>query len=239
MQVESANPENRQQKLWTAGRFLQIVVFLAVWVGALFVAAGTARWLRGWIFTIGTLGLYILATVWVMRRNPALLPARAKWHGREMRPFDRVFIGLLFALYLAQPIVAGLDAVRYQWTSMPFWTVYGGLVLLTFGMGIITWAMLVNPFAEAVVRIQKERHQTTVTTGPYRYVRHPMYLGAFVMFPATGLVLGSYWALATGVAMSLLFAWRTAREDRVLQRELLGYQTYAEATRYRLIPGVW
>jgi len=90
-----------------------------------------------------------------------------------------------------------------------------------------------------VVRIQKERNQTAVTTGPYRYVRHPMYVGAIVMFPATGLALGSWWAVAIGGVLSLLFVWRTAMEDRVLLRELPGYQEFAAATRYRLVPGVW
>src|SRR6516225_1407620 len=101
MPVESADPANSQQKLWTFGRILQLVVFVAIWIGGMFVAAGTIWWSRGWIFTIGILSLYAGATAWVMLKNPALLPARAKWHFGEMRRFDRVFIGLLFPLYLA------------------------------------------------------------------------------------------------------------------------------------------
>jgi protein-S-isoprenylcysteine O-methyltransferase Ste14 len=239
MPDESANSAKRQEKLWTFGRILQIILFLAIWIGGTFVSAGTVWWLRGWIFTIGALVLYTGGTIWVMRKNPALLPARAQWHFREMRPFDRVFIGLLFPLYLAQPILAGLDAVRYRWTSMPFWTVYAGMFLLACGMGIVTWAMLVNPFAEAVVRIQQDRKQTTVTTGPYEYVRHPMYFGAIAMFLATGLVFGSWWAMVIGLAMSLLFVWRTAMEDGILMHDLPGYREFATRTPYRLIPGLW
>jgi protein-S-isoprenylcysteine O-methyltransferase Ste14 len=239
MPAESAKPADQQEKLWTLGRVLQVVVFITIWIGGMFAAAGTMWWLRGWIFTVCILALYAGATVRVTLKNPALIPARAKWHYREMRPFDRVFIGLLFPLYLGQPVVAGLDAVRYRWTSMPLWTAYAGLIFLACGLVIMTWAMEVNRFAEPVVRIQKERGQTPVTTGPYRYVRHPIYVGAIVMFTATGLTLGSWWAVAVGGVLSLLVVWRTAMEDRVLLRELPGYEEFAAITRYRLVPGVW
>ena len=150
-----------------------------------------------------------------------------------------MFLGLLFPLYIAQPIVAGLDAVRFRWSSMPFATVYLGLALLACGDSFIAWAMAVNPFAERTVRIQNERGQKTVTAGPYRIVRHPMYLGALMMFASTGLVFGSWWTVAFGAVLGLLFVWRAGMEDRFLRRELPGYEEFAKATRYRLIPGVW
>jgi protein-S-isoprenylcysteine O-methyltransferase Ste14 len=140
---------------------------------------------------------------------------------------------------MSQPVVAGLDAVRFRWSSMPFATVYLGLALLACGMALIAWAMAVNPFAERSVRIQSERGQTTVTTGPYRIVRHPMYLGALMMFPATGLVFGSWWTVVIGIILALLFVWRTGMEDRFLFRELPGYPQFAATTRYRLLPGIW
>ena len=226
-------------KTWTFSRILQAILMLAVWFGGMFLAAGTIRWLRGWIFTIAMLSIYAAVAVYVHLRNPGLLNARAQWSRSDTQPFDRVFLGLLFPLYMAQPIVAGLDAVRFRWSSMPFATVYLGLALLACGMALIAWAMAVNPFAESCVRIQSERGQTTVATGPYRIVRHPMYLGAIVMFPAAGLVFGSWWTFVIGLMLALLFVWRTAMEDRFLRRELPGYQQFAAATRYRLLPGIW
>ena len=99
--------------------------------------------------------------------------------------------------------------------------------------------MVVNPYAESSVRIQTDRGQTVVTSGPYRFVRHPMYVGIILMSLANPLVWGSAWALAMSGVLILLFLWRTAKEDQTLRRELPGYDEYAAQTRYRLLPGVW
>lgn len=226
-------------KFWNLNRILQLVLSLGLWVAAIFVSAGTWRWFRGWICVIATLAMYAVATVLVQRMNPALMEARANWRHRDTKPFDKVFVAAFFPLYYLQPAVAGFDVVRFRWSSMPFATAYIGVVLLVFGMALVTWAMVVNQFAETTVRIQSERQQVPVTAGPYSIVRHPMYVGAISMFLATALILGSTWALLVGIVMAILFVWRTAKEDRVLRRELPGYEEFAAVTRYRLLPGVW
>ena len=226
-------------KLWSFGRVLQLVASLGLWVAAVFVSAGTPDWLRGWICVIATLAMYAVAVVLMQRRNPALLEARARWRHRDTKSFDKVFVALLLPLFFAQPVVAGLDAARFRWTSMPFGTVYIGLAFLMLGMALVTWAMLVNPYAETTVRIQTERQHQTVTAGPYSIVRHPMYVGAIAMFPATALIFGSLWAFVIGLLMDTLLVWRTAMEDRTLRRELPGYEQFSSSTRYRLLPGVW
>jgi protein-S-isoprenylcysteine O-methyltransferase Ste14 len=100
-------------------------------------------------------------------------------------------------------------------------------------------AMAANPFLESTVRIQKDRSHVVVTAGPYRIVRHPMYVGALVMFAAWPLLLGSAWSFVPLAAMVPALVVRTALEDRMLQRELAGFADYAQRTRYRLLPGVW
>jgi protein-S-isoprenylcysteine O-methyltransferase Ste14 len=122
---------------------------------------------------------------------------------------------------------------------MPAAAVYPGLALLAAGIAIVTWGMTVNRFAETSVRIQNDRGHTVITSGPYRLVRHPMYVGAILLYAATPLILGSLWAAALSAVIMILFLIRTALEDRTLRRELPGYADYAAHTRYRLLPGVW
>lgn len=114
-----------------------------------------------------------------------------------------------------------------------------GSILFALALALITWVMVVNPFAEKTVRIQTDRGQTVITSGPYRYVRHPMYVGLILLFVSTALVWGSVWALGLDAVMAVLIIWRTAREDRTLRLELAGYEQYAAITRYRLLPGLW
>jgi protein-S-isoprenylcysteine O-methyltransferase Ste14 len=99
--------------------------------------------------------------------------------------------------------------------------------------------MMVNPYAETTVRIQIDRDQKVVTSGPYRIVRHPMYVGGILMYPGIAFILGSMWALALSASIAILMVWRTALEDRTLRGELPGYEEFAAVTRYRLIPWLW
>ena len=239
--TSAAEPQTKTAPppVWTPIKLLQSLVMLSVWIGSGLWAAGTVRWLRGWIFNVAMLSGYAIMGLYVHRKNPGVLSARADWIHSDTQPFDKLFFRLFAPLYMAQPVVGGLDAVRFRWTSMPFFTVSLGLALLACADAFIAWAMGVNSFAERTVRIQTERQHAIVTSGPYHIVRHPMYLGALLMLPATGLVLGSWWTVLIGLVLALLFVWRTAMEDRFLMRELPGYREFAAHTRYRLIPGVW
>jgi protein-S-isoprenylcysteine O-methyltransferase Ste14 len=114
-----------------------------------------------------------------------------------------------------------------------------GAVLLVAGTVPVAAAMGVNRNLETSVRIQTDRGHQVVTTGPYRYVRHPMYVGQVLQLPATALLLGSTWALLPALACLVIMVIRTALEDSVLCRELAGYREYSAVTRYRLVPGIW
>ncbi len=209
-----------------------------LWGAVCFTAAGTIEWVRGWIY----LALYvasIAATAAILlKTNPGVIIARGENH-KGTKTFDKVCLALYTPLLIAVPAVAGLDAVRYRWSSIPFAAVYFGAVLHLLGNVPVVWALAVNPFLETTVRIQKDRGHTVITSGPYRFVRHPMYAGAIVTQIAIPLVLGSMWAWAPVAAIVLLFIVRTALEDRTLRDELPGYAEYAQQTRFHLLPGVW
>jgi len=137
-------------------------------------------------------------------------------------------------------VVAALDGGRYQWAPMPaqLWPV--GAALFIAGHGLVTWSMRVNPYFEKTARIQKDRDQKVITTGPYCYVRHPGYIGTIVGYAlAPPIMLGSWWALLPALFATLSLIVRTALEDRMLQDELDGYAAYAARVRFRLVPYLW
>jgi protein-S-isoprenylcysteine O-methyltransferase Ste14 len=223
----------------TIRRLLQIAATFAWWIAALFVSVGNLHWVRGWISVVfWVVGLTAVGLV-VRHYNASIFEARARWRHKDTKRFDKIFLAIYLPLVVFQPVMAGLDAVRFHWSSMPFAFVFIGSLFFVVAMVLIAWVLSVNPFAETTVRIQADRGQTVITPGLYRLVRHPMYVGGSLMYLATPLIWGSVWALALGGLIAVLFIWRTAREDLALRQELFGYEEYATRTRYRLLPGVW
>jgi protein-S-isoprenylcysteine O-methyltransferase Ste14 len=228
------NPSSRSIK-----KVIQMIASPVTWIIALFGAAGRLDWTRGWIcVALYVVGMAAIGLI-VRRFNAPLMEARAKWRRKDTKSFDKVFLRILIPLVYVQAAVAGLDVVRFRWSSMPFDLVYGGAILFALAIALIAWTLAVNRYAETTVRIQTDRGHSVVESGPYRIVRHPMYVGAILMYLATSLILGSVWALALAGLLAALFIWRTALEDRTLRRELSGYEEYAARTRYRLVPGLW
>lgn len=220
-------------------RVVQIVAFTAVWLAAIFGSAGTFRWGAAWVYV----ALYLSsmgAGGYVARRyNPGIFEARANWRHQNTKPFDRVFFALYLPLTILELVAGGLDVVRLHHPAMSIPCLYAGVGLYVIASPMVAWVMATNSFAETTVRIQTERGHTVVTTGPYRFVRHPMYLGLILMFLGTGLILRSWWSLAIGAVIGALFVVRTALEDGTLRRELAGYEDFTAQTRYRLMPGLW
>ena len=217
----------------------QLLGASAWWTGSIFLSGGRLDWVRGWISVVLWITGMTAIGVIGYRYNPAVMNARAQRHRKDTKHFDKVFWAFYLPLVFIQPAVAGLDVVRFSWSSMPFGFVYPGAIAFVLGIPLLAWVLCVNPFAEATVRIQTDRAQTVVTSGPYRFVRHPMYVGALLMYLGMPMVLGSVGALILGLAIVGLMIWRTSREDETLRQELPGYEEFIKRTRYRLLPGVW
>jgi len=153
---------------------------------------------------------------------------------------DRLTRWFLLPFILFHWIVAGLDVGRYHWSDIvPSGVQIASIVGFAMGLGLTLWAMAVNRFFSPVVRIQSERGHHLITAGPYRYVRHPGYVGAFLACLCGGLTLGSCLAMAPLAAFAVALVRRTLVEDRYLIGNLDGYKEYAERVRYRIIPGIW
>lgn len=212
---------------------------ILLWISTLFASAGRLDWKRGWAATAVYVLTMMAIGVLMQRVNPGLMSVRAKPKFKQTQRFDKLFYWIFLPLTYLQVAVAGLDAVRFRWLPLPLWCALPGVLLFISAMGLIGGVMAMNRFAEATVRIQSERNHAVVSSGPYRFVRHPMYVGMILMYPATALMLGSGWALVVAALILVLIVWRTAKEDRFLFENLQGYPEFAAHTRYRLIPGLW
>jgi len=207
----------------------------------LFFTAGRLDWLWGWAL-LGVVAAVLAAHVLILVPiNPELLAEREKGiRDQGVKAWDK-WVAMLAAgvLPIASWVVAGLD-VRFHWTGpLPLVRHVAGLVVNLLGYALFLWAMASNAFFSEGVRIQEERGHAVATGGPYRYVRHPGYVGAILAQLATPFLLGSPWALIPSVGSAALYVLRTYLEDRTLIEELPGYREYAQRTRYRLLPGVW
>lgn len=235
----STTEEKRKPRSWLPGlRYVGQRLFLfAVFAAVLLAAAGRLAWVRAWVYLIYTL-LLELATLFLLAwRAPETLAQRGTRH-RGVKTFERVFVAGWLTLALVFPAVAGLDE-RFRWSAMPTAGLYVGAGIMAVASVFGAWAMIVNEHFEQFVRIQTDRGHRVVSSGPYRFIRHPGYAAAIFGELGTPLMLGSWWTFAPAAALALLFILRTAREDQTLLKELEGYPAYASSTRYRLLPGVW
>lgn len=241
-----ATPPPAEKHPFPASRYTAIAVigFLAYMLlipGLLLVVAGDGAWLMGWTYVALYVGSGIGSRLVALKVSPGMLSERARFAQAEgVNRWDRALM-LLVALVgpIAMLVVAGLDH-RFSWPPpLPTILQLTGAVLVAGGYLLGVWAMLVNEFFSAVVRIQKDRGHRVVTTGPYSVVRHPAYAGGIAAALATPLMLDALWAFAPAALVVLGMVVRTAMEDRVLRQELPGYHEYAAKVRFRLFPGLW
>jgi protein-S-isoprenylcysteine O-methyltransferase Ste14 len=174
----------------------------------------------------------------LLRFNPELMAERLN-PPKGAKSWDRAILSLLRLTQLLRYILAGLDQ-RYGWTvGFPVAAQLVGLVVCVLSYALLAWAMTSNAFFSQIVRIQSESGHTVVSHGPYRYVRHPAYVGMILFELAMSFLLASWWSLLASGLCSILIILRTALEDRTLQVELTGYVDYTRRVRYRLLPGIW
>ncbi|MBN1224392.1 MAG: isoprenylcysteine carboxylmethyltransferase family protein [Candidatus Aminicenantes bacterium] len=225
-------------KNFKLGTIIRAALTLAIMLTFIFLPAGTLRWPEAWIFLSVYLSMISGILIWLKKNSPDLLKERMS-KKKQAKTWDKIIIRIYSLLLIFLLGIPGLDAVRYGWSEVP-WIVkvlgfagYIPALLLTF------WVMKENAFSSNVVRIQNDRGHTVCTTGPYRFVRHPMYVGVILICVFIPLSLGSLYALIPSALIIILFILRTFQEDRTLHEELPGYKEYAQRVLYRLLPGVW
>jgi len=215
-------------------------IIVSVLLGAiLFASAWRVDLPMFWAYLVVHSGGQLAMALLVFRRNRDLLEERQK-PGVGAKAWDRRLLLIYTLLTMTLFAVAGLDVGRLHWSdTVPLWGQIVALLGFALSFAFNVWAMVVNNFYSRIVRIQQDRGQYVVTDGPYRFVRHPSYIGSILSWICAALALGSWFALVPVVLIAATVVVRTALEDRALQAELEGYREYAQRVRYRLVPGVW
>jgi protein-S-isoprenylcysteine O-methyltransferase Ste14 len=222
----------------------RLLVQTSAWLGfmawLLFFAAGNWQWPQAWafvaIFALGSIGF----GAWLIRRDPALLASRLGPLTQRGQPaWDKVFLAVFILVWFGWLVLMAFDAQRWHSSNIsPLLNVVGGALVV----GGFLATMLVfreNSFAAPVVRVQAERKQRLIDTGPYAYVRHPMYAAALLYLVGMPLLLGSWYGLLVVPLFIAGLLPRAIFEERLLKRDLPGYADYINRVRYRLIPGIW
>ncbi len=219
---------------------VQIVFLFAVFAGILFVAAGTVAWAAAWVFLILFFGFTITLSAWLVRNNPALLTERMGGNiQKQQEKWDQILIGIVTVVFIVWLLIMPLDAMRFHWSQMPAVLQVVGAVLPICSFPLFFAVFRENSYLSPVVRVQEERGHSVITTGPYHYVRHPMYAAVIPWMVGISLLLGSWLGLLFGIVLLLLIARRAVMEESTLRQELQGYDAYMQQVKYRLIPYVW
>jgi len=217
---------------------MKVIIAIIVLLLLLFGSAGTIYWIEAWILIVLYFIYVIGFFIWLKKNNPGLLKERTSRQS-EGKCWDKIILTIYTILLMSMLVVCGIDAGRFHWSNLP-------LILKIIGFtGYIPSAIIIfltvkeNAYLSKVVRIQKDRSQQVVKTGPYKYVRHPMYSAIILMILFTPFALGSFIALIFSGLTIILFIIRTYLEDKTLQNELPGYKEYIKEVHYRLVPGLW
>ena len=231
------NDTNQKEKLDVKLVLKSISIFIVLII-ITFLAAGRLDYWQGWMFN-GLNILFILITYIVLIDRKDLIKERLK-PGKGMKQWDRIYYAVSTPMFFVMFIISILDVNRFNWKpTIPLILIFLGIIIYSIGQIVVLWAKKTNKFFSSVVRIQSERKQTVCANGPYRYVRHPGYVGGLIFTIGIPLMLGSFWGLIPVIIIIFLVVWRTNMEDKTLKNELPGYIDYAQRVKYRLIPYIW
>jgi protein-S-isoprenylcysteine O-methyltransferase Ste14 len=229
----------------TSGKMLvRLVVQSGAWIAfmgvLLFWPAGNWLWPQAWAFLAIFTFASFLFCVWLWNSDRDLLAARmGSLVQKDQSTWDKVFMASVLVLWNVWLVLMALDAQRWHTSVVPLWVEVVGACLILLGFAATVPVFRANSFAAPVVRVQEERGQRVIDTGPYAFVRHPMYAAALLYLLGVPLLLGSWYGLIGTAAIALGISWRAVKEEGVLRNDLAGYGDYMARVRYRLVPYVW
>ena len=200
----------------------------------LFLPAGTFNYPEAWIFSIALFIPLMITLTYLVKNDPALLKRRLRTDEKEDK--QKLLVRLFRIPSILGFLIPGLD-YRYQWSEVPFGFVIFSDIMVMLGYFLVYLVFRENSYTSRIVEVEKD--QTVITTGPYNYVRHPMYTGMIILFLFISPALGSWWAMIAFVLVPVTLIFRIYNEESVLHDKLPGYKEYCEKVRYRLVPYIW
>lgn len=222
-------------------KIVSAFLFILIFPALMLILSGDYFWPEGWIFSLWLLLLCYSTILYLYRKEPALLAERYKKPGAGNQPgWDRYVVYGIIIGFTLWFVIMPLDAQRFGWSPVfPVWVKVLGGAGLVGSFFLFFRAYTDNTFLSPLVRIQEDRNQRVVSTGVYGFVRHPMYLGGSLMFVGAPLLLGSFFGVLAGLALTILLMARILGEEAMLIRDLEGYREYTQDVRYRLFPFIW
>lgn len=197
-----------------------------------FLPAGSFVFWQAWVYLAGFSALTFFIAGYFLRRDPAFLSRRMQIGEKATTRKPPAWLNLFFLGFL----IPGLD-FHFQWSHMPLWLILTGDIAVFLGYAFVIRVFMENSHASTIIQVEKG--QQVISTGPYAYVRHPMYAGLLAMFLATPFALGSYWALLPFLLSIPMNVYRIQSEEEALLRDFSGYASYCTKVRFRLIPLLW
>lgn len=218
---------------------LRVILGFIFMSALLFISAGTIGWTEAWIYIGLQFGFSIPVSLWLRKKNPELLENRLALVKKKQKGWDKVILISTTPFFFALLIVPGLDAVRYHWSFISVEVKIIAYIVMVLSLASFFIVLRENAFLSRVVEIQEDKGHHVITTGPYRIVRHPMYVGVILLIFAIPVALGSLFGLIPAFVLAAGIVIRTVLEDKTLHKELPGYSEYAQKTKFRLLPGIW
>jgi protein-S-isoprenylcysteine O-methyltransferase Ste14 len=238
MVKEEIMAQQNKPVIWRVIVQMVIVVVIAPFIPMIISARWD--WWQAWAYAVASILAFAISRLLVARKHPDLIAERARFmEAKDTKPWDKVLAPLLGIGSVLILVVAGLDKYYARSPASSFTLNLVALIGIVIGYGFSSWALIENRFFSGTVRIQTERGQHVVSTGPYRIMRHPGYAGGLLGYVCIPLLLDSVWSWIPAILLVIVMVIRTALEDKTLQAELPGYKEYAQRTRYRLMPGIW
>jgi protein-S-isoprenylcysteine O-methyltransferase Ste14 len=229
-----------QSKTISPRTVVQLLLFIIIVPFLPLLISQQWDWWEAWVYAIIAILGFAISRLLAAQRHPDLLAERARFLQHEdAKPWDKYLSPLVGLGGGLIPLVAGLDALFEGSTPFSQSVKILALVIILVGYTLASYALIVNRFFSGMVRIQSDRGHKVVSSGPYRWMRHPGYAGALLTYLATPFFLDSRWSFLPVIFITIILVIRTSLEDKVLQDELTGYRDYAKRVRYRLLPGIW